>query len=558
MAISLLDAPTVKEVGEHLAIPERAAGDVLRELQQQGMVETREDLSDGRRRCQYLTASGTATMRRFASEAVQTLRFAQTSPTVSEQQRQRRERKDLRARLDVLRVRGAAGRRHELVDLVALMARRSQFQVDPGLGLKRRENVDFVASLGAEAFLFHIAALESPARVEDVHGFWKELGDEASDLIGVLVSPTDFDEDVTAQIVQSPFPPTVLIGPQELEYLAEWPDQLRRIVELKVDRLRRHRQVIGSEVLAVLDWRPESNDADEVWLVDESGYRLDWVMASGDFGRFTFASPNNLADERGSADLQRLDLRLAVAAQTELLALLDELEDLGWVTGNGRWSIQQMEVNWHGVSADDLRTALLDWERRYEQAGEVKMHSSEDVVYSDANLFGAYTMSFNVEAYEERHVWHAFMSVVLPGIPLDLQPYQELARTAGDTSMAFLRGGLYDGQKSWWPPAGADLPKLEPLAWVVSHSRMPEDDEDYCCGIVVANPFLDAEVAATLAKGPPDALREADLIVCSVGQWHPLDRRPSGYHLMNVNWAHMGEGVVVEVRAGWDDLPDID
>jgi hypothetical protein len=84
---------------------------------------------------------------------------------------------------------------------------------------------------------------------------------------------------------------------------------------------------------------------------------------------------------------------------------------------------------------------------------------------------------------------------------------------------------------------------------------MPGDDEDYVCGIVVANPFLKNEVAVALAESAPDALREADLIVCSVGQWHPFDRRPSGYHLINANWAHMGEGVVVEVRAGWDDLP---
>jgi hypothetical protein len=295
---------------------------------------------------------------------------------------------------------------------------------------------------------------------------------------------------------------------------------------------------------------PGQLETDSTWLVDGDGEGASWVTGAGEFGLFSFAGSYEALDaDRRWADRQRFELDLAVHSQKGMITKLDELESLGWLSCDGRWCIQQSSLNWHGVGADSLKEALRGWKQRYD--GLQDPHYREEVVYSDAYHLGAYVLVFDVAARPAREVWFARMCVQMQGIPLDPQPYQELARTmSGETEgIFFTNAGHHEGT---WNPSGRKLRKLKPAARVVTKGSLPDHDELYVRGVVLTNPFHGRDWR-TLPEGCPRQLVESELLVCQLGNWHRLADGPATYQITDIEWASMSEGFVISVRADWDD-----
>jgi hypothetical protein len=435
---------------------------------------------------------------------------------------------------------------------VAAILRRAHFRVDRNPGVARPSQTDVLASDSKTHYVIEVKSTAKPVNVGALKALWSRLDAAPVGAVGVLVSLGGFTETVAAQVGEHRSRPVLLLGLEELELLAGWPWTARRLLERKLDRLRRDGIVAGSEDTAALSIVGPETVAEDSWLVDDHGNRISWAASEGEFGMFSFTGsyePAALDFEPASG--QQLDLPIAAGSQTEMLTVLEDLDGLGWLTSDGHWCIQQAETNWHGVGLTGLRAALRGWKQRYD--GIRTLHHREEVLYVDTCHLGTYSVAFDVAAHASREIGYALMSVHLPGVPVDVQPYLELARSVGRGTDGCFRGRRAD-TGGRWSPIGGKLRKLTPIARVAIKSVL-DRDRPYVRGVIVANPF--ASIRASLPEGAPRQLKRSELLVCELGNWHQLAFGPSTYQITDVEWAWLGEGWSIRVRADWDD-PDFE
>lgn len=457
---------------------------------------------------------------------------------------------DLQARYQALKTLDSNARGPEAEELVATILRRAHFRVDRNPGIAWPRQTDILASDGRVDYLIEVKATAKRADVGVLAELTSRLDEAPIGAVGVLVSLNGFTHTVPEKVKQRRSQPVLLVGAAELELLINRPWAARRMLELKLDRLRRDGVVSGEEDLGALSFVGTENVAEDAWLVDGQGQRIDWVASGGEFGFFSFTGsyePVALDSEPGQG--QQLELSVAAFSQSQMLGRIDQLDDLGWLTSQGSWCIQQTSTNWHGVGAASLRAALRGWRKRYE--GLEDLHYREEVLYVDTCHLGTYSLAFDVAARRAREVWHSEMSIHLPGVPFDPQPYLELARTMTHEPPGFFRGRA-SGTSGRWGPTGRKLRKLTPLARIATASELGREEGPYVRGVVVANPFTNSP-RAKLPEGLPPQMAKSELLVCELGSWHRLADGPATYQITDIEWAWLGEGFTIRVRADWDD-----
>jgi DNA-binding MarR family transcriptional regulator len=550
LAVQIIGEPSVREVALKIAVSQRSAGDLLRKLQSLGLVETRSDPADGRVQRQRITADGRSMTGRFAARVGKTT--SEDVPHVGRVNEAVDPRPlSLKDRFASLEGSSSQARGFELERLVAAVLRRASFRVDVNPGLASPNRTDLLASCGPTDYVIEVKATSKPAGLPALNQLVVRLRLAPPGAVGVLVSLSGFARNLPGKVRNDRSLSVLLLGREELEFLVERPWAARTLLQRKLDRLRRDGAVAGAEVLESLSvGGPGLLDSDSTWLVDAEGEVPSWVTGAGEFGLFSFAGSYEALDaDRRWADRQRFELDLDVRSQKEMLAKLGELERLGWLSCDGRWCIQQSSLNWHGVGANSLKEALRGWKQRYDELQDP--HYREEVVYSDANHLGAYVLVFDVAARPAREVWYARMCVQIQGIPLDPQPYQELARTmSGETEAIFFTNPGH--QEGTWNPSGSTLRKLKPAARIVTKGSLPNHDELYVRGVVLTNPFHGKDWR-TLPEGCPRQLVKSALLVCQLGDWHRLADGPATYQITDIEWASMSSGFVISVGADWDD-----
>jgi hypothetical protein len=88
-------------------------------------------------------------------------------------------------------------------------------------------------------------------------------------------------------------------------------------------------------------------------------------------------------------------------------------------------------------------------------------------------------------------------------------------------------------------------------ALLVQPKPISESGEEWVCGIVVENPFRSRRRSAP--DGLPEQLFDTDLLVCSLGSWHPLAWPKQRYYLRRIESAWSSDVLVVNVAADWHD-----
>lgn len=459
-------------------------------------------------------------------------------------------RSDLQARYEALRILNSKARGPEAEKLVAAILRRAHFRVDLNPGIAWPRQTDVLASDGRVDYLIEVKATSKRAGIGALAELTSRLDEAPFGAVGVLVSLNGFTRTVPEQIKQRRSQPVLLVCAAELELLINRPWAARRMLELKLDRLRRDGIVSGEDDLGALSLIGPENVVEDAWLVDRQGKRINWVASGGEFGFFSFTGsyePAALDSEPGPG--QQLELSIAARTQSQMLGRIDQLDDLGWLTNKGSWCIQQTSTNWHGVGAASLRAALRGWRRRYQRLDD--LHYREEVLYVDTCHLGTYSLAFDIAAHRAREVWHSQMSIHLPGVPFDPQPYLELARTVTHEPPEFFHGRV-GGRSGRWSPTGRELRKLPPMARIATTSELGREQGPYVRGVVVANPFTNSP-RTKLPEGSPPQLAKSELLVCELGSWHRLADGPATYQITDIEWTWLGEGFTIRVRADWDD-----
>ena len=439
-----------------------------------------------------------------------------------------------------------AGREAE--ELVRRIFRRSYFAVtsDPGAAHPRQS--DLFVSADRQHYLVEVKATRRKPGVPEVAGVRDRLRRCPPDVIGVLISLSGFAQTAALEIAEHRTQPILLLGGAELMAVAEGSADMRRLLEHKLELLRVDGRVdlqaeepSTSPSTLLLRQRPAQ-------FLTPDGRPMSWISGSGSFGNYTFV--RSITDPTwgpGPRTSAVLNLSPRPRSQDELVRLLDELDELGWLSHDGHWCIQQSVTNWHGVGATSLRAALESWRERY--AGVPELHYREEVCYADSLQLGFYTLTFDVSADARREIWYTDFSLELVGIPLDQQPLRELSRTLGDTDPLYLKFRPEPGLERI-TLRQLELRALPALAYVVVDDDRLE--RRYVTGIAVANP-LQKDRGEEIPYELRTPLRESELLICDLRNWHLFDDRLTGYRLTSLEWVQSSGGLVLRVRADWDD-----
>jgi hypothetical protein len=466
-----------------------------------------------------------------------------------------REPDPLVAELQRLAEASPQARGYGLEGLVGRLFRRAHFRIERNPGLAKPRQTDLLAEGAGATFLIETKWRSKPATVADIDALRGRLDRSQSGVIGVLISLSGFTATAITAVLERRDRPVLLLDRPDLERACTRDFDLRRMLRVKQDALRLQAEVlVGSqEPPFQRPWSSSDPPVDgDAYLLMRDGSRVPWVSARGSFSGFTFSRELNDPDWVSAPGAGvTFDLPLSVRTVSGVTHALSELSSLGWATGAGHWSIAQSKTNWHGIGPANLAEALLQWKKRYHDAGS--LHHTEQVVYQDVCDDGFYTLSFDVDASDRRLVWHAEMSLQLSGIPLDLDPIRELCRTFDVQARTRFRPSTQKMLNRIQLRGDASI-EVKPVAFVVEEqTRRPAHREFWVCGLVIKNPYYErARRARELPEQMPRPLRETDSLLCDLGSWHQLGKKLK-YRLEMCEWAQTSDALVARVVADWID-----
>jgi hypothetical protein len=344
--------------------------------------------------------------------------------------------------------------------------------------------------------------------------------------------------------------PVLLLGEEELDEVADRWGDLRHMIRMKqqallIDGAAHVLRDRSSRIARPRQVRFESTQG-EAFLADNDG-RRPWIASSGGFGQTTFTCDHSVGWLSSDAAVT-VDIPLAsLSVAQDLPWALSELAGLGWSTGEGQWCLQQQETNWHGIGAATLVEALAQRKARYENAGAI--HRAEELTYYDVCEGGFYTLTADLDS-RDGSVEHAQLSIQLAGVPLDHRALDELCRTFEVLAPPYFRPRDRDYELHGTAVIRDEV-ELTPVAVVLQEDPDDPDDPLWVCGIVAPNPVPD--IARTDTDGRPAfpaQMRETELLVCSVRDWHPLSQKHT-YTLQRLQWTYTSDAAIVHAVCNW-------
>ncbi|MGR4862110.1 restriction endonuclease [Kriegella sp. LARHCF250] len=445
-----------------------------------------------------------------------------------------------------------AGREFEGV--VADLFRQQHFTVERHARAAAPRQTDlFVRRSNDVVYLIEAKYHQRKATIDHIDSLFTRLDATPPEVTGILCSYSGFSETVIDRIRERSKRPVLLLSGNELLAIADGREELASMLRRKKATLLTHREVEldrHAQRLTARKPRKATNlpGSHERFLL-ANGKLSEVFSGGGDFGPFVFA--RSLLDidwVAGGGVGVFADIELDVEDEAGLITLLHELADLGWITPQGRWSIQQATTNWHGSGAGVLAREIRGWRRRYR--GIESLHHTEEVTYFDVCDGGFYTLTCDVSASKHRRVRHAFLSFQLVGIPIDTSPLRHLCEAFEVRHSVFFRPRE---TKSVEVTHAAELGdrSVIPVALILQQDE--SDAEVWVRGIIVAQPGF---VAPTEDGARGDTwlgghAGDSQYLICDLRSWHPLGHLIDSYELRYSETAWTSEAQLVHVVADW-------
>lgn len=441
-------------------------------------------------------------------------------------------------------------RGYKLENLLERAFRRAHFYVVHNATMAGPRQTDFAVIARDHRYLAEVKWENRQAGTNAIGGLRDRLGRGDRAVVGVLFTMLGINEEGINDVVTRREHGLVLVF-DEADILAvlKDPHELERLLRLKHDELTVHGRLhLGAEYRQARRSRrrkPESLPESHYRLLNTDGSPMPWFHGAGDFGSTVFCLDLPDVDwvpAAGSGVC--LDMPVPAWDQPELLRLFDELNDLGWVTDRGHWSIQQRGRNWYGTGLRSFVEALKGWKTRTDELENA--HHSEEFVYFEACDGGFYTVSGNISAHRIRRIARCNVSFQLVGVPLDPSSLQQLYRRFEVPSRGSFRPLV---ERSVTRHSLERRIPLEVLGYIVESSDLRWDSEDWVVGLLVANPYQRGDRQPP--EDWPDDLRTSGAILCSLRSHHPLTELKERYELWSLELARTSDAHALCVSAEW-------
>lgn len=183
--------------------------------------------------------------------------------------------------------------------------------------------------------------------------------------------------DISERVECAAATPILLVNGEEIGWAATRGDIHALMMWKHAEMRRHHRAAFGPPTSSSPLWLealPEST----LRLVDLQGESLPMWEAPGDFSLIVPAlqSADSAWAREGAV---QLSLRPSVRTAEDVVQLLVRLAQVGYLSTEGAWRIEQQGLAWTGLGAAELSRQLSGWQARYDGR---HLHHSEKVVYS--------------------------------------------------------------------------------------------------------------------------------------------------------------------------------
>lgn len=449
-------------------------------------------------------------------------------------------------RLEGMKDTGKRAREFEVY--LARRFRRERFRVmlDPKGGSDRQ--VDLMATANDVTYVIEAKWTADKAGVPEV----RELADRLRKLpdraIGVLISWSGFTESVAATVLDARPLQILLISGKGLKSSGSLPQSLK----WKAESLLVHGDV-------VIDEQPERGNRAKpgalpkapTAIVTADGKRKQWIATTGGFRPVVFV--RELVDidwVPGSGLGVCVDIQFPVLDEEALLQAIGRLHEMGWMTGQSWWSIQQADTNWHGCGTQSFVKLLTGWRRRYREIKD--RHDTEEFCYVDSLDEGFYSLSGQLLANKVRATRSIGLSLQLSGVPVRARWLEELCDAFDVEDPVYYRPRSQESVTRARPDEPLDL---EVIGHVVENNKYQRGrhGREWAIGVVARNPFRGKR---DTPDWWPRNLEEFDQLICPLRSWHPVSKPKDSYRLWSCEWAWTSAVQAVCLLADWDDPPD--
>jgi hypothetical protein len=414
-----------------------------------------------------------------------------------------------------------------------------------------------MATMGEQEYLIEAKWWAKPIGTPEIQSLEDRLKQTSTSVVGVLVSYSGFTAPAIDRVERKAKRPILLVTGEEIERAIDWDGDFMRMLRQKREALRVHSKVV---FVSARSQRPRHRkkrslpSALETFVLG-NGTPLHVLASGGGYGQFAFVRELPDIDwVPGSGLGVTLDVGTTATDESELLAVLYELSNLGWLTRKSRWSIQQSTTNWHGAGAKTFADALVDWRSRYRDLEDV--HHTEEFCYVDAcDDIGFYSLTGQVAAHTPRIAWRSSLSFQLSGIPVNLEPLRHLCGVLDPSSNLYFRPRKEESvSRHCLTPDESRI--LDVVGYVGEEDEFQADpnDREWAVGVVAENPYW-SKFTKKRAETPnwwPDIASDSELIVCSLRSWHPMGQVKKVYRLWSCESAWTSDALAFSPVADWD------
>jgi hypothetical protein len=460
---------------------------------------------------------------------------------------------------EALRELGNRQRRgREFEGLVQTLFEEAAFQVTRNARSARPRQTDLHARRGSDEYIVEVKWGQRAATIDHLRSFRDRLWSVPPRVGGVFFSMSGFGRTALRDVADVRQRDLLLFDGDEIDSLFGGELSLNDALRAKRRAYARDGRVLfmRGERRWMDQPKPDSGAlpiaGTALWFRSQG--QMPWFAGCGNFGPLVFTPelPDvdwTVAQGYGAG----FDLHIHIETLTDLAHTMDLLRRTVGVSSSGTFMIQQAESAWFGFGSKGFLDAVHAQEERYSATPKgTRLHHTEQATYFDVCHDGLLTLTCDIRARRDR-IDHCELSLQLHGIPLDLDPYHDLAEGLGATSLAYFRP-LGTGSVSHIWPDPRERIQLVPLAYLRTI-----DDDDVISGIVVRNPFYnDSNRIIELGSGNEDVgdfanhLQLLDFLVCDLANYHEANASVDSYFLRHAEGVITSSAVVAHVVADWD------
>ncbi len=452
------------------------------------------------------------------------------------------------------REKDARRRGREFERIVQRLLEASRFRVRPNPGVARPRQTDIFASHLREEFVVEGKWQSEPFDIGDIDNVRSRLRRTPSHIGALVFSMSGFTKSAVNDVETDRERLILLFDRQEIVRAVHGEAGLLSLVQQKRRTLLEKGKVFFERARHIRPTQPPRPipalpEASVVVWHPELGV-VTRVAGGGGFGHCVFTDDIPDVDwTTAQGHGVGFDLQLEIEEYGEIANVLDTLRRVGWISPDGRFTIQQSDTFWFGAGAGNFIRAIEERPARYAESTIKHIHHTEEATYFDLCEGGFFTLSFDLDARNGR-IDRAEFSAQLPGIPLDPHPFLQVTQELFLEEHGQFRPLAERPVFTAWHWMRRDL-RVQPVAY------LRKIDEEVVTGIVGRSPFRKLLPYGKRPSEPEEhliPLREFDELPFRLSSWHDTGDKVDYYYVRGFETAWTGSAFVCSLIADWNEL----